>query len=441
MVKMPLYHGMSGSRRGDSHISTGTVCQDHTACYVSDRFAIAAVSDGHGGSKHFRSDVGSKAASETAVRIVREFVESEDFETSFRSNQDVLLDNVCRTVLASWYSRIEDYDRTYPLTDAEESFVAEKGVQEDPEDVHHHTRYGATLMAAVIGDWFSFCFQIGDGEIACIEEEGNDRSPLPEDPNCRLNVTSSLCQTEPMGSFRHWCSVDRSPMAFVMSTDGVTNTFDSKASYVRYCRTASCFALDGGNQWERLMDSVKARSDASGRDDVSIAVICRECPAIRRMKDDVDSKYRQLDLQKTAVAKRRGKVFVSGGMEFMSSGEGAVMVSYKGDEDTVLLPERLQVDKAIFVVVGIADRCFEKSGMEHVVVPATIRQIGKKAFFKCDSLEDVTFKGTPELDWNSFFCCNRLSVVYHVGEAPACLGKRIKLVRRARRRARTGILS
>jgi len=84
---MSDFHGISGSRRGRSHIDSGTVCQDSTARYESEELAIAAVSDGHGGSKHFRSDVGSKAAAECAVTIIREFVESEGFEESFRSNR------------------------------------------------------------------------------------------------------------------------------------------------------------------------------------------------------------------------------------------------------------------------------------------------------------------------------------------------------------------
>ncbi|MBR3411002.1 MAG: protein phosphatase 2C domain-containing protein [Candidatus Methanomethylophilaceae archaeon] len=447
---MSDFHGISGSRRGRSHIDSGTVCQDSTARYESEELAIAAVSDGHGGSKHFRSDVGSKAAAECAVTIIREFVESEGFEESFRSNQDVLLDNVCRTVLASWYSRIEDYDRTYPLTDEERKLIEEKGIVEPADDTYHHIRYGATLMASAISDRFAFCIQIGDGEIACIGEDGKDFSPMPEDPDCKDNVTTSLCQASPLDSFRYWCSADSVPIAIAMSSDGVTNTFGSIDSYVRFCRTASCFALDGGDQWGRLMDRLIARSDASVMDDVSMAVVCRECPELRRMKDEVDAKYRVLDkrvsvsVEKVKEVRSFGssrKSFVSGPLEFRLYHPSAVLASYKGKDETVHIPERLELDGETYEVCGISSKCFSKSSMRHVVIPATVRTIESKAFYKCQRLEDVTFKGSPELDLLSFFSCNRLSIVYYSGKAPEHLGKNVALVRKGRGRARKDIPS
>jgi len=439
---MTVFRGMSGSRKGASHERDGTVCQDSTACYVTSEYSIAAVSDGHGGPAYFRSDVGSRIASESAVRIIREFVESEDFETSFRSSQDVLMDRVIRTILATWYSRVEDYDRTYPLTQEEYERIARDRIEEDPSDIHHHTRYGATLMASVLSDWFAFCIQIGDGDIACICEGGKDFSPMPEDPRCSGNTTTSLCQAEPLESFRTWSTIDRVPMAIVMSTDGVTNTFDGTDSYLRYCRTASCFVLDGGNQWERLMDRNKERADASSLDDASMAVICRECPELRSMKDDVDAKYKAIEERSMVVAKRDGKAMSAGTMRFEVSEKGAVLISYKGDDETVHVPERIKVDERSYVVVGIASRCFEKSGMRVVEIPATVTSIGKKAFFKCYKLVDVRLKGCPEMDFNSFFNCNRHSVVHYWGETPRYFKKNIELVFvKGRGPARRGIPS
>ncbi len=436
---MPVFHGMSGSRIGSSHEDDGIVCQDSTSCFVSDGFAVAAASDGHGGAVYFRSDVGSKAAAECAVRIIREFVESEDFETSFRSNQDVLLDNVCRTVLATWYSRIEDYDRTYPLTDEEKAYIAEKGIVEDEAvDPHHHRRYGATLMASVIAEWFAFCVQIGDGGIVCVGEDGKDFSPMPEDPHCRGNVTSSLCEPEPLSSFRYWSTMEDVPMAIVMSTDGVTNTFNDPSSYARYCRTASCFALDGGDQWHRLMDRNKARSDESSLDDTSTAMVCRECPELRRMKDDIDAKYRKIDERSSVSVDRRiraperkrsvGTILAAGPMEFVLSDGNAVMTSYRGDEETVYIPECLIDDDHSYEVSEIAPKCFDKSKLRHVRIPVTVSRIDEKAFYKCDRLEDVTFIGCPVLVCRSFFCCSRLSDAYHRGEEPKLLDRKIRLV-------------
>ncbi len=436
---MGAFHGISESRRGRSHVDSGTVCQDSTLCLVSERYAIAAVSDGHGGAKHFRSDVGSKAATECAVRVIKEFVESEGFEASFRSNQDVLLDTVCRTVLASWYSAIDEYDEGHPLTDAEIRHISERNVSERCADKRHRDRYGATLMAAVVSDWFSFCIQIGDGAIACIGEDGIDRAPMPEDPDCALNVTTSLCQLDPLRSFRHWHSIGWSPMAIVMSTDGITNTFESTDSYVRYCRKASCFALDGGNQWRRLMDRNKARSNANGMDDVSMAVVCRECPALRKMKDGIDEAYRELDLKSTVPAARKGLFFVHGAMRFHVAEGLATLAVYDGSDSDIAVPERLAADGKTYEVAGIGPRCFDKARIHSVSIPRTVQRIAPKAFFKCPKLRAVTFEGEPEMDSSAFFNCPRLSEARYAGDEPPPMGANVKKIRiRAPLSARTG---
>ena len=440
MVSMPVFHGMSGSRRGMSHERSGTPCQDHACCYESDRYAVAAVSDGHGGAPYFRSDVGSKAASECAVRVIREHIESEGFEAAFSSSPSVFLDRVCRTVLACWYSRVEDYDRTYPLTEEEAAHIRDSGLSESPDDPCHHTRYGATLQAAALSDRFSFCIQIGDGAMACIGEDGRDVSPMPDDPACRFERTTSLCQPDPLASFRYWFSSGSSPMAVVMATDGVTNTFDSEESFVRYCRTASCFALDGGNQWERLMDRNRARSDASIMDDATMAVVCRECPELRRMKDDIDARYRAIDLRNEAQASRSGGKLRSSDMDFELSSEGASLVRYRGSDETVAIPERVAFGGRSVAVSSVGSRAFSKSIAARVVVPRTVARIEGKAFYKCPLLKEVVLKGSPEIEDAAFFCCPRL-VDAPGADPPSSYRRAGRIRRRARARARTGIFS
>ena len=56
---------------GDSHILTGKPCQDCARSITNELYSMAIVSDGHGGERYFRSNIGS----EYAVKITREAVD------------------------------------------------------------------------------------------------------------------------------------------------------------------------------------------------------------------------------------------------------------------------------------------------------------------------------------------------------------------------------
>lgn len=60
------------SVRGSSHIRENIARQDCAATYVDpDGWAMAAVSDGHGGDDYFRSHIGSRFAVESAMKSVK----------------------------------------------------------------------------------------------------------------------------------------------------------------------------------------------------------------------------------------------------------------------------------------------------------------------------------------------------------------------------------
>ena len=61
--------------RGAYHEEDGSCCQDSARVYVRDGLAVAAVSDGHGSEKHFRSASGSEMAARIAIRSMTDFCE------------------------------------------------------------------------------------------------------------------------------------------------------------------------------------------------------------------------------------------------------------------------------------------------------------------------------------------------------------------------------
>lgn len=66
--------------RGSSHVRAGLPNQDSALCIVraaapsGPAIAIAAVADGHGSARHFRSQIGSSLAVSTAVTVLQNFL-------------------------------------------------------------------------------------------------------------------------------------------------------------------------------------------------------------------------------------------------------------------------------------------------------------------------------------------------------------------------------
>ena len=70
---MKNYRAVALSEIGSAHIKTGKVCQDASAVFEDTLYTAIVVSDGHGGDRHFRSDMGSKLALEIFERSIPEF--------------------------------------------------------------------------------------------------------------------------------------------------------------------------------------------------------------------------------------------------------------------------------------------------------------------------------------------------------------------------------
>ena len=381
---------------------SGMPCQDCSGVLVTSGFAVAAVSDGHGGERYFRSGEGSRMAVRVALDLIGEYLSAEDAAARLRKDPDTFIERMTKSILASWYLAVDDYDRAHPLSLKEAEIDSRHGG--DPM-----SRYGATLIAGALGEGFALGIQIGDGCLAAIGRGGEDSIPVPEDPDCFMNVTTSLCQAEPLERFRHWYVDEDVPMALVLASDGVTNTFEDGPAFLRYCRTASCFAL-GDGIWDRLMSRTKGRADRSSRDDVSIAVVCTDCPEMRALRESIDRGYEESDLRNAPhAAVSRGEA-VCGDMRFRILGDGRLrMTSYSGsDPGEFLIPDRVCVGGSVMKVAEIGSRCFVKRRVSAVVIPATVETVHPKAFYKCQGLRSVEVMGDASLSPNSFFSCNRL---------------------------------
>lgn len=311
-----VFKGYSISLRGASHDAGGKPCQDSSRSEISDSYAVAAVSDGHGGSRYYRSEIGSKYAVNAAMDVVSSCMGPgrQDFITSLERDPKATLTRVTDAVLTRWTESVQEYDSGNPPS--EEELSLEDGDAE--RDVLR--AYGATLICGVISDDVSFGFQIGDGALVAVNDESEESMPMPEDPDCFLNRTSSICGSNASAKFRHFIvspsvtdgrhdgfhairADPRKISSISVCTDGLSTSFNSDESLMRYC-SAVPEALISGNG-TKLEENLGLRSRSNTCDDVSLSVIYRLAQPLHMAGTSHDAKTRRTDHKKRKNSRKR----------------------------------------------------------------------------------------------------------------------------------------
>ena len=263
--------------RGAAHESSGAPMQD-AAGYGGNPDTgvfVAAVADGHGHPRHFRSDRGSNFAMKVAVSEAREFAMRIDgLHDKNPGNQSSAVERLARSILVPeivqrWHSEVN--------VDLTERPFSEKERRRAGGDVPVFA-YGTTLlMALVAGSTLALC-QIGDGDIIVIRPDGAVDRPVPDDPSNDGRFTSSMCQLNAVEAFR--CTVlDLSdcPVAGVfLATDGFGNAQVADPWYPAVGRDLLAFSQAHGVTWMRAQMPVWAARCASSEgsgDDVALALL------------------------------------------------------------------------------------------------------------------------------------------------------------------------
>ncbi|MBR0381745.1 MAG: protein phosphatase 2C domain-containing protein [Eubacterium sp.] len=263
-----MFQGINTTVTGFSHIEKGIVCQDSSGVFDGDDFAIAVVADGHGSRRHFRSDAGSRIAVKITAGLISKYMARPDFRKQFLRHPEFILIQMEKQILMKWREAVEEFHRENPLTDEEKEILKE---EKKPGSVP--VIYGSTVLAAVMGEEFSFGMVLGDGGLVVLDDKNRLFIPV-EDPNAHANYTSSLCNTNALHFFEHWYTKEEIRGMFV-STDGLFKSFASEEDFLKY-HGLILKLLDDPDQAKKSLERnfAKRTKDGSG-DDISIAMIYR----------------------------------------------------------------------------------------------------------------------------------------------------------------------
>lgn len=240
----------------------------------------AAVSDGHGHSLHFRSDVGSCLAVEAMVPQLEKAAALLKNSDDSSYCESVITNYLPRMIKKSWRTKVLDHYKNNPLNADVIRLIDGKGsmhasVYDDPL-----IAYGCTLLGAAITDDKILFAQIGDGNILIVSADGTVKQVFEEDEDIiTITSTDSLCSDNSDGHFKiSVMNRKRSnPVLITLSTDGYCNSFKTLEGFLQtgsdYLRLLVKHGPDAVQK--NLSGYLRTASEEGSGDDITLALMYR----------------------------------------------------------------------------------------------------------------------------------------------------------------------
>lgn len=283
------------SCQGESHKADDKPCQDASFSKVyDDGLAIAIVCDGHGGERYFRSDVGSRLATEVISESIKYFVANVDKSLfvgqPYTAKGPIMSDDVDKkqtpidsafrqlfsSIILQWNQKIAEHAATTPVSEWEQQHVDAKYLDELKTGETFEKLYGTTLMVYVQTPDYWFAFHLGDGKCISFQQDPFWHEPIPWDERCFLNKTTSICDSNAINEFRYCYEGDgHYPMAVFLGSDGMDDSFGEDANLVNfYIQVVKMLVTDGLKATVRsIEEDLPQLSKIGSKDDMSVAFV------------------------------------------------------------------------------------------------------------------------------------------------------------------------
>jgi serine/threonine protein phosphatase PrpC len=275
--------GFKASAQGASHKEIDKPCQDNALCFVTPEktVGIAVAADGHGGEKYLRSQIGSKKAAAITKNAVSAFfgnmAKTLNKETNNSVEKEKIIESALRVlesnIIYTWRKAVSAHLKKHPLDEKEQAFC-EKHHFAAAIDDKAATLYGTTLIAALVSETCWFAIQIGDGLCVTLDEEGKTAVAIPEDERLAFGRTTSLCDSNAIGNFRHRFGFGKI-QGITVCTDGVADSFEPDKYLAFNQKLQKEFLSTPATAEADLQKFLPELSERGSRDDVAIAGVFR----------------------------------------------------------------------------------------------------------------------------------------------------------------------
>lgn len=296
-----MFKGFSHSVMGASHEKRGIVCQDASSYKIGNGFAAAVVADGHGSKKHFRSNVGSQCAVEAALETIEKFYEDpDDFDLHFKTDHKRIVKQIEKHMIMRWNEKILDHLDHNPVTPDE----LNKFSYDEFQDIPPESYYGTTLVAAVAGRDYTWGFQIGDGSLVAVFEDGETSMIMDYEESNPANITSSMCNSNAASMFDSFYVDQKRLLCICVSTDGLYTSFGSDNDFLDYHTIIAGQLARPEAFMGSLKNNLVKRSHFGTEDDISLSCVYDEELAVENL-DIIKAKIAE---NKRLAAERRARV-------------------------------------------------------------------------------------------------------------------------------------
>lgn len=420
---------------GASHVKKGTVCQDYSVSNSDNEWSYAIVCDGHGGDDYVRSNKGSEFGCKSAEFMINSMMGKISSEKFF-SESDSLLRTLEQRIIKKWRETVEVHYRNKPFTDSELSRVSSKAY-EKYKSGNIYSAYGTTLVAVVMTRDYWFGIQIGDGKLITVDRDGKFNQPVPENPKCFANATTSMCDKDAFENFRGCFSCDNPegynseisnipdienknhfvaygrelPAAIIVSSDGIDNCFkEDEQMYNLYKTVLYSFGTSDFAEAENgLKHYLPTLSQKGSGDDLSVAAILdtdiipelsivKEYDMNKQKQIVVDAKRREQEAneaEKKIVAERvaRQNKKLQGEIEQLKKDLKQVNVKFQKSEE-----ENKNLDKAL----RMADAELNHCKREYDVIEKDYNSLRRDLCKASDSIKICHYCGMVVLNKSNF---------------------------------------
>jgi Protein phosphatase 2C len=207
------WQAVTATERGAAHRAAGLPNQDAAEIRPLGGGMVAAVADGHGHTRHFRSARGARLAVSIACQAVDDLAARPG---GLPAAPEQLRRLLVPDIVTRWRDAVYRDVAAEPFTSAED--MVRRG---DDATIP----YGTTLLVAIGTEERLLLAQIGDGDIVCIRPDGTALLAVPGDPLLDGRHTTSLCSVGAGDSFRV-AAVDLTGtpvLGALLATDGYGN--------------------------------------------------------------------------------------------------------------------------------------------------------------------------------------------------------------------------
>ncbi|CAN5505469.1 PP2C family serine/threonine-protein phosphatase [soil metagenome] len=278
MAARPIADLCGVSVRGIKHVESGEKNQDALALAVEPiaGIAVAAVSDGHSGALHFRSDVGATIAVETAVEAFADLI-PELTGAGFDQRERLATHGFASRLFGMWSQRVMAHLERHPIAAADRDRIAAAGPGA-LRLLHDHPSmaYGATLLAVASGPGYCVAVQLGDGEIVGDTPRGLQRllpAQRQQGPGPVRTATIAALAHEDLRL--RILENDDLPHRLMLCSDGFSEAFKSEAAFMAAAgELLSCAGPSTDvNREARLEAMLRQVSLHGSQDDVTVALV------------------------------------------------------------------------------------------------------------------------------------------------------------------------